>query len=289
MGNLALSKRMQEVMAAERERIFGAVVKMIGQLTDKVAEMMVEEDAPAKEVMDVEAVKTEKKIIDVKPSNGEAHVLEEMIEKAVDKAISEKFADVLQDISYRIGVLSDVAKSAQGLPHNITSQHLNLAHHLLDGYTFTANSPSAGYVAWTDCHIVYKGVDYAITNGNTNKKYIYWLLSQPGVFQTSDVKPTLGPDDCLVCVNEGGTPIVIMAPGKMPSGAYLLNGTVRTSELADGAVTNAKLAAGAVASSNIMDGAVGTAKIADGAVTTTKIGAGAVATSKLNLATHLIY
>jgi len=285
MPNLVLSRQMREVAAQERERIFGAVVKMMGRLTEEVAEMMVEETAA--EVRPVEAKVVEAK--SAKPLNGEAHVLEEMIEKAVDRAISEKFADVLQDISYRIGVLSDVAKSAQGLPHNITSQHLNLAHHMLDGYTFKANSPSTGYVAWTDCHIVYQGVDYTISNSNTSNKYIYWVQTTPSAFQVSNTKPSLGASDCLVAVNENGTPIVVLVPGKMRSGAYLLDGTIGTNEIGSAAVTSAKLAASAVGSSHISDGAVASTKLADGAVVGTKIGAGAVATSKLNLAAHMLY
>jgi hypothetical protein len=285
MPNLVLSRQMREVAAQERERIFGAVVKMVGRLTEEVAEMMVEETAA--EVRPVEARVVEAK--PAKPLNGEAHVLEEMIQKAVDRAISDKFADVLQDISYRIGVLSDVAKSAQGLPHNITSQHLNLAHHLLDGYTFTTNSPSTGYVAWTDCHIVYQGVDYTISNSNTNQRYIYWVQATPSAFQVSNTKPSLGVNDCLVAVNEGGTPHVVLLPGKFRPGATLLDGTVSTNELGSAAVTSAKLAASAVGTSHIADGAVASTKLADGAVVGTKIGAGAVATSKLNLAAHMLY
>jgi len=295
----------RDLIWQERERILRGVVRMVGELSDRVVESIVEKPAVAE---------TRQATVDVKPLpvketkpkkkqsnkvNGEAHVLEEMVEKAVDKAISDKFADVLQDISYRIGVLQDLMKAVEGKPSRVTSAQLNLNHHLLDGYTFTANSPSSGYVAWTDCHIVYQGTDYTISNSSTNNKYIYWMQATPSAFQVSNSKPSLGANDCLVCTNEGGTPNVVLVPGKFRSGGSLVDGTVGTGELANSAVTSAKIAASAIFGSHISPSAVtgthispsavGSAQLADNAVTSAKIGAGAVATSKLNTAIHLIY
>jgi len=274
MPDIAMSRQMHEMILRERERIFGSVVKMVGKLTEEVTEMMAETEKPQEAIIEVQSIPTS---------------IEDVVQKAVDKAISDKFADVLQDISYRIGVLKDVAMSVQGLPHNITSQHLNLAHHLLDGYTFTANSPSSGSVAWTDCHIVFQGNDYTISNSNTNNKYIYWVQATPSSFQVSNTKPTLGANDCLVAINENGTPNLVLVPGKLRSAAILVDGSISSNELGSGAVTSAKIAASAVGSSHLTDGAVISTKLADGSVIGPKIGAGAVAASKLNLAAHMLY
>lgn len=274
-----LSDQTRSVILQERERMVANVVKLIGRLSDEVVGSMVAEPSCIKDdnVINVD-------VVEEKPA-----CVDKVIEEKVAKVIDEKFAHVLQDISYRIGVLKDMVNTAEGLPHRITSQHLNLAHHLLDGYTFTNNSPSAGYVAWTDCHVVYQGTDYTISNSSTSNKYIYWVSATPSSFQTSNTKPSLGANDCLVAVNESGSAVVVLVPGKMRSGAYLMDGTVGTNEIGSSAVTSAKLAASAVGSSHISDGAVVSNKIADGAVVGSKIGAGAVATSKLNLAAHLLY
>jgi hypothetical protein len=275
MANVILSQQVQGLIWREREKILANVIRLVGKLTDEVVGEMASVSDNGCQLVDTPAV----------PAENPQQALASVVEQVIDA----KFADVLRDISYRIEVLKDVVSTAEGLPHKITSQHLNLAHHLLDGYTFTANSPSTGYVAWTDCHVVYQGTDYTISNSSTGSKYIYWLQATPSAFQVAATKPSLGASDCLVAVNEGGSPYVVLVPGKLRSGAYLLDATVGTNELGGGAVTSAKLAASAVAASHIVDGAVGSTKLADGAVIGSKVGAGAVATSKLNLAAHMLY
>jgi hypothetical protein len=277
MRDLVISNRLRDMVWEERDRLARKAVRLVGKLCEDVMEEMAATTVDAQPVAEA------------KPLNGEAHVVEDAVEKAVERIISQKFGDVLSDISYRISVLQDLMKAAEGKPSRVTSAQLNLAHHLLDGYTFSANSPSPGYVAWSDCHIVYQGTDYTITNSNTSQKYIYWLQATPSSFQVSNTKLSLGANDCLVCVNESGTPNVVLMPGKFRSGASLLDGTVGANELGSGAVTSAKIAASAIFSSHISPGAVGTSQLADSAVTGPKIGAGAVATSKLNLATHMLY
>ncbi|KYD09645.1 hypothetical protein [Saccharococcus caldoxylosilyticus] len=205
--------------------------------------------------------------------------LERKIEKIVDKVLQDKFASVLHDISYRIGVLLETQKGM----NRVHSHDLNLATHLLDGYVFTNNSPQAGYVAWTDVNIVYKGVTYTITNGNTNKKYIWWDFDATDntKLQASDTKPTLTVDDVLIGINEGGTFHLTMAPGKMTPGGALLDGSVGSNELATGAVTTAKLADLAITSQKISDSAITETKIASNAITSVKIASNAVDSSKI--------
>ncbi|WPD20171.1 hypothetical protein [Thermaerobacter composti] len=201
----------------------------------------------------------------------------EEVRQIVREVLQDELQSLLKDISYRIQVLANEAANAG----RVSSHHLNLSQHILDGYTFTNNSPSAGYVSWADCHVVYKGTDYTITDGNTNKKYIYWTLTTPTQFQTSDTKPTLGPDDVLVGINDNGTFNLMMAPGKMIHGAGVVGGSISGSEIASAAIAASHILDGAVTGVKIASGAVGSTQLANGAVTSTKIANGAVGNSQL--------
>lgn len=199
------------------------------------------------------------------------------IEKIVRGVMDQSMKSLLHDIDYRIGILADMANGA----NRIHSTDINLPSHMLDGFVFTDNSPGAGSVAWSGCHIVYKGTDYTITDGNTTGKYICWLLSAPTVFTTGDVKPELTNDDVLVAINDNGTARIQIVPGKMTHGGAIVSGSVNSAELGNGAVIADKIAALAVIEGKIANSAITNTKIANNAVGSTKIVDGAVATAKL--------
>jgi fibronectin type 3 domain-containing protein len=46
---------------------------------------------------------------------------------------------------------------------------------IVTGDAWTDNSPGAGSVAWNSHTLVFNGITYSISSGNTNLKYIYWL------------------------------------------------------------------------------------------------------------------
>lgn len=76
--------------------------------------------------------------------------------------------------------------------------------------TLTPNTPSAGYFSWTAFHIVYLGVDYPITAGNSNLKYTWWLYNggAGGPLQSSNTLPTtLTDDDLMLFLNHSGIAI----------------------------------------------------------------------------------
>lgn len=76
----------------------------------------------------------------------------------------------------------------------------------ISGLTFTNNSPSAGYVAWSSFTLTYQGVSYTVTSGNSNLKYIYWKKSvSTTVLQASATIPANAADQFMVCVNFSGT------------------------------------------------------------------------------------
>ncbi len=228
------ARPVSEILAAQRERIVGRVAELVGKLADRVIDEMGEGDV-------VERVPKQ-----IETAQG-------LTAKDVELILERKFAGVLHDVDYRIKTLYDTAERLFGSPQEARfgSRDLNLAHHLLDGYTFTANSPANGSISWTDCHIVYKGNDYTITNGNTANTYVYWLLTANTVFTTSNTKPALSVNDVLVAINANGTPRLVISGGKLLPGKVLDDGAISTAELMDGVVNANKIQAGAVSSSKL--------------------------------------
>jgi hypothetical protein len=202
---------------------------------------------------------------------------------SVRETMNQEFASVLHDVTYRMGQLRELGAGVSLDGRRIQTSDLNLASHMIDGYTVANNSPSAGSVAWTDINIVYKGQTYTLANGNTTKKYLWWDFDAvPNtVLQVSDTKPTLTIDDVLVGINEGGTFTSTMTAGKLTPGSALMDGSIGSGELANGAVLGSKIANGAVGSGQLTDGAITEVKLGAGAVTSAKIGSGAVGSTAL--------
>jgi hypothetical protein len=215
------------------------------------------------------------------------------IRKLIRDLITNELHSLLHDVTYRIGVLGEEVKRAAGEAHRITSGMLNLATPILDGFSFTDNSPSAGSVAWADCNVVFKGNTYVITDGSTSDKYIYWqALTTPTTFKTSATKPTLTDDDVLVAINDGGMHQMVIGTGRMTHGGSVMDATIDSGEIKDGAILADKIAALAISEGKIASGAVTVNKLGasavtaekldTGAVTETKIGTGAVTSGKID-------
>lgn len=292
---------------SELERAFGELIQpMVASAWSGLAEQVVElrrsisvieerlAALPTREELqalsqEIEALRSRLRQDSGEPDLGAA------LRQMVRNSIQGEFASHLHDIQYELSKLRDLAEG-NARAH---AEDLNLAAHLLEGYTFTNNSPTAGSVAWAGLHVVYKGSDYTVTDGNTANKYLYWQLASPTTMQTSNTKPTLGIDDVLIGLNIGGTFQLMMEPGKLPhgsmiqdasiSGAEVAAAAIGTTHLVDGSVATAKLADGAVTTVKVTDNAITTAKIGDSQVTGAKIANFAVSSSKTNLATHLIY
>jgi len=264
--NFFLPNSTKTLILKEREKMLNNVVSLIGRMSEEVVGSMTNSNGEAL-YDDEESAKPSKEI-----------------EEVVTRLLDTKFKSILHDIDYRINVLYDVAARTAGVDTGkVGTRDLKLAHHLLDGFVFTNDSPSAGSIAWTDCHIVYKGVNYTIQDGNTSQKYVWWDFDATDntVFQTSDTKPALTTDDVLVAINDNGVARLMMTPGKMVHGGALIDGSVGTSEIVDGAVNSDKLAALAVIEGKIASGAVTNAKLGDGSVSSAKLGTGAVTAGKL--------
>ena len=142
------------------------------------------------------------------------------------------------------------------------------------------NMPNAGCIQWTGLHMVYQGVTYAIKDGYTNYRYVYWLKSSPGQLVVSDTYPPLGDSDCLVFLNKGGTHLTV--PGStVLDGDLLVPGSILASALSANCVTADAIAAGAVTANALAANSVGANAIAANAITADKIVSEAITADKI--------
>lgn len=147
-------------------------------------------------------------------------------------------------------------------------------------YTITDNSPSAGYIAWAGCRIVYKGVDYSIADGNTALAFVWWDFDNPTVFQTTNTLPTLTDDDVVVFFNKNGTHLTVPT-ASVVDGGLIVAGSIVATALSANCVTGEKIMAGAVSAGSIAANAVGASAIAAGVIVGDHIAAGTISAAKL--------
>ena len=152
-------------------------------------------------------------------------------------------------------------------------------------YTISHQTPSDGYIAWSGVHIVFDGVDNAITDGNTNKIYVYWVKSSPNTLQTSNDYPSLGSDDCIVFINRSGVAVSVL-DSSVTDGGLIVPSTVTAVAIAAGAVTADHIKAGAITADhisshtitgdNLMINAIEAMHITAGAIEADHVSAGAI-------------
>lgn len=199
------------------------------------------------------------------------------LREQIRQVVLEEAHHVLKDVEWRHAQVLErertLCDKAPWMNRKVTAEDFNTSQHILTGYTITNNSPGAGQVAWTALHIVYNGVDNVITDGNTALKYAWWALATPTAMQTSNTKPTLGKDDLLVFVNNGGTAVITALDSNQSLPTLVANAAIDSTALATGAVTTTAIANNAVGATQIANNAIGTTQLANGAVTTTQISA----------------
>lgn len=173
--------------------------------------------------------------------------------------------------------------------------------------SFSNNTPSAGYIAWSGIKLQYKSVEYTITNGNTNLKWVYW---EPGtnVFTASN-DLLLDPDLLCIALNSNGIALQQWQGGNVVDGSAIMDGTLAGTKFAS-SIKPVEIVAGLPGTPhvigrviyNILDGKLyrntgvgwtaavpatdltgqitGT-QISNGAITTPKLDAGAVTANEL--------
>jgi len=145
---------------------------------------------------------------------------------------------------------------------------------ILDGDTWTDNTPGAGSIAWNSHSLYYNGNKYTILAGNSNKKYIYWqLVSSVNTYQKSDTAPTRDDTTFIICMNNSGSHNVAWnsIANQVIGSAYILDAAIVEAKISNLAVTNAKIGLLAVDTAQIAALAVEEAQIANLAVTDAKI------------------
>lgn len=147
-------------------------------------------------------------------------------------------------------------------------------------FSISNNTPSIGYVQWADVNIQYKGVSYAVTNGYTNYRYVYWLAANPSQFFVSDTFPTLTPDDALVFMNKNGVALIVPT-ATIIDGGLVVPGSIYADALAANTITGDKIIAGAITADKIAANAIGADKIAAAAITSDKIAASGIDAGKI--------
>lgn len=162
--------------------------------------------------------------------------------KKLISSVRQEFRDTIADVERRLAQTREIERGFEsGFSRNsVHTEDLNLRKHLIDGYTVTANSPSAGSISWASLHVVYMGVDYTITDGNTSNKYAWFVKPASGTsvtLTTGNTMTTLGANDALIFVNNSGVPSSVLE-SSIP--VAVANNAVGTGSLQDGAVTAAK-------------------------------------------------
>lgn len=139
----------------------------------------------------------------------------------------------------------------------------------------TANSPTAGSIAWTAFHIQYNGSSYAVNAGNTADVYTYWLYnggSPSATLSVSNTQPTLGPDDLLLFINKSGVPINVQ-DAQLVDGDIIVNGTITAAQIAAGTITGNLIQAGTITGSLIGANTIVANNIVNGTITSAQINA----------------
>lgn len=140
----------------------------------------------------------------------------------------------------------------------------------------TANSPSAGSIAWSAFNIAYGGKTRAIPAGNTASRFVWWLwnggspkvsgaasaaVSGTGTLETGNALPTnLTDNDLVLFVNRNGIPISVQN-ANVVDGSLIVNESIVAASIAAGTVTGDKMVADTLTAREISAGAIRTSEL----------------------------
>jgi hypothetical protein len=110
----------------------------------------------------------------------------------------------------------------------------------LTDFTWSNNSPSGGYIAWTAGNVHYNGTTYAISGSNTNNDYVYWNVGD-STFTKSNTKPDWTSTRFMIAINDPAGYYKLIWNTTLIHGGTLITGTVTTQELAAQSVTAEKM------------------------------------------------
>lgn len=141
------------------------------------------------------------------------------------------------------------------------------------------DAPNAGYVSWVKRDPAkpilfrHRDVTYEIAEGSTDEKFIYWNISSPAVFlSTNTMNTAFGLGKWMVRYNYSGVSYTALLDTPMP-GQTIETGTVDTLQIVNSAITTAKLNGLAVTLAKLAEDSVDNTKIVAGTVRATEIAA----------------
>lgn len=111
------------------------------------------------------------------------------------------------------------------------------------------NSPSSGYVSWNSHKLYFAGVEYVISGGSSNKKYIAWRKSvNQGAYvaytESEFANIKLADDEFVIAVNNSGIHDVAWynrLARQFIGSAFIADAAIKTAHIEDAAITNAKI------------------------------------------------
>ena len=148
-----------------------------------------------------------------------------LVDEVVDQIKAEMRAELRDEMNFAIADVERRLAQAREMEaaafsgvarQTVHAEDLNVGFAMIDGYNLTANSPTSGKIAWSSLHVVLLGVDYTIADGNTDKKYAWfvkpasYVAGTPVALQTGDGIPTLAAGDALIFINNAGVPISVL-------------------------------------------------------------------------------
>lgn len=114
---------------------------------------------------------------------------------------------------------------------------------------WTDKSPSSGYVSWNSHKLYFAGIEYIISGGSTNKKYITWRKSvNQGAYvaytESEFFNVKLADDEFVIAVNNNGIHDVAWynrLARQFIGSAFIADAAIKTAHIEDAAITNAKI------------------------------------------------
>lgn len=193
----------------------------------------------------------------------------EQIKEELRAELRHEMDMAVADVERRYAQARELEMSAlYGTERSVHAEDLNLNMAILEGYTLTSNSPANGSIAWASLHIVYQGVDYTIADGNTANRFVWFVKPGSGTtatLQTSNTQPTLGPNDTLVFVNNGGVAIEAGSSGI----AWAVGTAVIGDAQVSGGISQSKVSGLGTTLSDLNDAVTLAQATADGAISQT--------------------
>lgn len=120
--------------------------------------------------------------------------------------------------------------------NTIYATKLNTQQHAINGLTFTNNSPSAGFVAWTGPTISWNGNTYSVTSGSTSAEMIWFDRSasttalQGSTRAAFEAAYNVSDGDILLAVNLSGMATVVFNTTLIEA-ASIKTGTITAAKL----------------------------------------------------------